>query len=134
MGNVYLGRQDESGRIVAVKVLSASLAREEGFVDRFNREIDAMRKLQKSTIVELFESGVEGENYYYAMEYVAGETLMSLMRRERRIPWQRAYEIAIQVCQALKAAHDAGIIHRDLKPSNLLVSPEGAVKLTDFGV
>jgi serine/threonine-protein kinase len=68
------------------------------------------------------------------MEYVAGETLMSVMRREKRIPWQKAFEIAIQICQALKAAHDAGIIHRDLKPSNLLVSPEGMVKLTDFGV
>ena len=134
MGNVYLGRQDETGRLVAVKVLSAALAREGGFVDRFNREIDAMRKLKNPHIVELFESGVEGENYYYSMEYVAGETLMSLMRREKRIPWQKAFEIAIQVCQALKAAHDAGIIHRDLKPSNLLVSPEGAVKLTDFGV
>ena len=134
MGNVYLGRHDETGRTVAVKVLSASLAREAGFVDRFNREIDAMRKLQNPHIVELFESGVEGENYYYSMEHVAGETLLSVMRREKRIPWQQAFEIAIQICQALKAAHDAGIIHRDLKPSNLLVSPEGIVKLTDFGV
>jgi len=134
MGNVYLGQQDESGRLVAVKVLSASLARESGFVDRFNREIDAMRKLKNPHIVELFESGVEGENYYYAMEYVAGETLMALIRREKRIPWRQAFEIAIQVCQALKAAHDMGIIHRDLKPSNLLVGPDGIIKLTDFGV
>ena len=134
MGNVYLGRQDETGRMVAVKVLSASLARESGFVGRFNREIDAMRKLKNPHIVELYESGVEGENYYYSMEYVAGETLMSVMRREKRMPWQRAFEFAIQVCQALKAAHDAGIIHRDLKPSNLMVNPEGVVKLTDFGV
>jgi serine/threonine-protein kinase len=59
---------------------------------------------------------------------------MSLLRREKRIPWEKAFEISIQVCQALKAAHDVGIIHRDLKPSNLLVSPEGIVKLSDFGV
>jgi serine/threonine-protein kinase len=134
MGNVYLGRQHDTHRLAAVKVLSATLAREEGFVDRFNREIDAMRKLKNPHIVELFESGIEGENYYYAMEYVAGETLMSVLHRERRLPWQRAFDYAIQVCRALKAAHDAGIIHRDLKPSNLLVSPEGIVKLTDFGV
>jgi serine/threonine-protein kinase len=134
MGNVYLGRQDETDRMVAVKVLSASLARESGFVSRFNREIDAMRKLKNPHIVELYESGVEGENYYYSMEYVAGETLMAVMRREKRMPWQKAFECAIQVCQALKAAHDAGVIHRDLKPSNLMVNPEGVVKLTDFGV
>jgi serine/threonine-protein kinase len=134
MGSVYLGRHIETGRLAAVKVLSASLAREPGFVERFNREIDAMRKLKNPHIVELFENGVEGENYYYAMEYVGGETLMGLMRREKRIPWQKALDIAVQVCQALKAAHDAGIIHRDLKPSNLLVTPEGVVKLTDFGV
>ncbi len=134
MGSVYLGRHVETGRLAAVKVLSASLAREPGFVERFNREIDAMRKLKNPHIVELFENGVEGENYYYAMEYVEGETLMGLMRREKRLPWQQALAIAVQVCQALKAAHDAGIIHRDLKPSNLLVAHDGVVKLTDFGV
>src|SRR6267154_1288141 len=85
MGNVYLGRQDETGRLVAVKVLSASLARESGFVGRFNREIDAMRKLKNPHIVELYENGVEGENYYYSMEYVEGQTLLSMMRREKRM-------------------------------------------------
>src|SRR5579872_3565838 len=134
MGDVYLARRDASERVFAIKVLPASLAREPGFVDRFNREIEAMRKFKNPHIVELYESGVEGEEYYYAMEYVAGETLMSLMRREKRLPWQRAVDIAIQVCLALKAAHDNGVIHRDLKPSNLLVTPEGTVKLTDFGV
>jgi serine/threonine protein kinase len=134
MGSVYLGRHVETGQLVAVKLLTASLAREPGFVERFNREIDAMRKLKNPHIVELFENGVEGESYYYAMEHVEGETLMGLMRREKRIPWQKALDIAVQICQALKAAHDAGIIHRDLKPSNLLVTPEGVVKLTDFGV
>jgi serine/threonine-protein kinase len=115
-------------------VLTASLAREPGFVERFNREIDAMRKLKNPHIVELFENGVEGENYYYAMEYIEGETLMGLMRREKRLPWKTALDIAVQVCHALKAAHDAGIIHRDLKPSNLLMTADGVVKLTDFGV
>src|SRR5579872_1163773 len=134
MGDVYLARRDASERVFAIKVLPASLAREPGFVDRFNREIEAMRKFKNPHIVELYESGSEGENYYYAMEYVSGETLMSLLRREKRLPWPRVFDIAIQICQALKAAHDNGIIHRDLKPSNLLVTPEGTVKLTDFGV
>src|SRR5262245_58344 len=134
MGTVYLGKHSETGRLVALKVLTASLARESGFVERFNREIDAMRKLKNQHIVELYDAGVENENYYYAMEYVPGETLMGILRREKRLPWEKAVDYASQICQALKAAHDAGIIHRDLKPSNLLVTPEGVVKLTDFGV
>src|SRR6266853_6163616 len=96
MGNVYLGRHAQTARLAAVKVLTASLARESGFVERFNREIDAMRKLKNPHIVELFENGVEGESFYYAMEYVAGETLMGLMRREKRLPWQKAIGIAVQ--------------------------------------
>lgn len=134
MGSVYLGQHEETGRLAAVKVLSAALARESGFVERFNREVDAMHKLHNPHIVEFYESGLDGESYFYAMEYVPGETLMNIIHRERRIPWQRAFQIAIQVCQALKAAHDSGIIHRDLKPSNLMVAPDGTVKLTDFGV
>lgn len=134
MGTVYLGRHAETGQLVAIKLLTASLAREAGFVERFNREIDAMRKLENPHIVKLYENGVDGENYYYAMEYVPGETLMTMMRREKRLPWKKAVEFASQICSALKAAHDAGIIHRDLKPSNLLVTPEGMIKLTDFGV
>lgn len=134
MGQVYLGEHDETHERAAVKVLSASLAVEGGFVDRFNREIDAMRKLDNPHIVKLFDSGMDGGNYYYAMEFVPGETLMGVMRREKRLPWPIAVAIAIQICQALKAAHDNGIIHRDLKPSNLLVGENNFVKLTDFGV
>lgn len=134
MGNVYLGKHEETGRVVAVKVLTASLAREPGFIERFNREIDAMRKLDNPHIVQLYESGVDGEDYYYAMEYVEGNTLMSVLRTEKRLPWQKTVEVAVQVCIALKAAHDAGIIHRDLKPSNLMIGFDGTVKLTDFGV
>jgi Protein kinase domain len=134
MGHVYLGEHTETGKRAAVKVLTASLAREGGFVDRFAREIDAMRKLDNPHIVKLFDSGVDGENYYYAMEFIPGETLLGQMRREKRLPWRKSIEIAIQVCRALKSAHDAGIIHRDLKPSNLLVAEDGLIKLTDFGV
>lgn len=134
MGHVYLAQRDETNERAAVKVLTASLAREPGFVDRFGREIDAMRKLKNAHIVQLLDSGVDGENYYYAMDYVEGETLLALLRREKRLDWRRALDYAMQVCQALKSAHDTGIIHRDLKPSNLMVTPEGMIKLTDFGV
>lgn len=134
MGSVYLGRHHVTGEQAAIKVLPASLAHEEGFVERFTREIDSMKKLSNPHIVKLFENGVDNGTYYYSMEYVEGETLTQLLRRERRVSWMTAIDYGIQICLALKAAHDAGIIHRDLKPSNLLITPDGTVKLTDFGV
>ena len=135
MGNVYLGTHAETGEEVAVKVLPASMAREEGFVLRFSREIAAMRKLSNTNIVKVFEDGkgVDG-SYYFSMEYVDGETLTALVSRRRRLPQSEVIDIALQICNALKAAHDAGIVHRDLKPSNLMVSKTGQVKLADFGV
>ena len=134
MGNVYLGRHEQTGAIVAVKELPAALAREEGFVLRFNREIEAMRKLNCPNIVKLFDSGTDGDLYYYAMEYVDGENLTTRLRREKRIPWLEAIEISRQICAGLKHAHDAGVVHRDLKPSNLMLGKDGTVKITDFGV
>ncbi|MES2788359.1 MAG: serine/threonine-protein kinase [Planctomycetota bacterium] len=134
MGSVYLGRHQVTGEQAAVKVLPATLAREDGFVERFSREIDSMKKLSSPHIVKLFESGVDNDTYYYSMEYVEGETLTQLLRRERRVSWGAAIDFGVQICYALKAAHDAGIIHRDLKPSNLLLTMDGTIKLTDFGV
>lgn len=134
MGTVYLGRHVETGRMAAVKVLPASLARETGFVARFNREVAAMQQLQSPHIVELYDSGEDQGTYYYAMEYVPGETLTERLQREKRLPWREAIDIAVQVCKALKAAHNCGIVHRDLKPSNLLIHESGTVKLTDFGI
>lgn len=134
MGTVYLGRHEETDLMAAVKILSAALAREEGFVERFAREINAMQQLKNPHIVELFESGVDNEIYYYAMEYVEGETITDRLQRNRRIPWEDVIHFSVQVCSALKAAHNAGIIHRDLKPSNLLIDGDNNVKLTDFGV
>ncbi len=135
MGTVYLGRHIVSRELAAVKVLPASLAREEGFVARFEREIESMQKLKNPHVVELFESGVDdNETYYYSMEYVEGKTLTQVIRDQKRIPWREAIDMGVQICAALKAAHDAGIVHRDLKPSNLLVTKDNLVKLTDFGV
>jgi serine/threonine-protein kinase len=134
MGTVYLARHEQTGQQVAIKVLAPSLAREEGLVARFMREIDALQKLRNPHVVELYDHGVDGDLHYYTMEYVDGETLTARLRREKRIPWREVVELSIQICIALKAAHDAGIIHRDLKPSNLLLAPDGRIKLTDFGV
>ena len=134
MGTVYLGKHVETSQMAAIKVLPASLAREEGFIERFKREIDSMEKLKSPHIVEFYESGNEGDTYYYAMEFVDGETLTSRLKRDKRLPWSEVIDICLQLCRALKAAHNAGIIHRDLKPSNLMMSPDGTLKLTDFGV
>lgn len=136
MGTVYLCRHDETDQEAAVKVLAASLAREEGTVQRFLREIETMSKLRGRHIVSFFDSGEdeELEQLYFAMEYVPGETLADRLRREKRLPWDQVVDIALQICTALKSAHAAGIIHRDLKPSNLLIGEDGIIKLTDFGV
>jgi serine/threonine-protein kinase len=136
MGTVYLGRHVDTQLEAAVKVLPSSLAREPGTVDRFEREIDAMRQLAGPHIVELFESGHDEptDQMWFAMEYVEGETLTDCIRANRRLPWEQSVDIAIQICSALKTAHATGVVHRDLKPSNLLIGDDGVVKLTDFGV
>ncbi|WP_437187762.1 protein kinase domain-containing protein [Planctomicrobium sp. SH668] len=134
MGTVYLAENQETQAQVAMKVLPASMSREPGFVARFGREIKAMQELKSPHIVEFFDSGEADGTYYYTMEYVDGETLTSRLKREKRIPWREAIEIATQICKALKSAHNCGIIHRDLKPSNLLLAKDGSVKLTDFGI
>lgn len=135
MGNVYLGVHEDTAQQAAVKVLPASMAREEGFVARFSREIHALKQLSSPYIVELYEDGETGDgSYYYSMEFVDGETLTSMVTRRKRIPWQEVIEISLDIAAALKAAHIAGIVHRDLKPSNLMVGKDGQIKLTDFGV
>lgn len=134
MGTVYLGEHVDTAQQAAIKVLPAAMAREPGFVARFNREVAAMNKLHSPHIVELLDSGESDGTFYYAMEYVPGETLTARLTREKRIPWREVIEIGVQICRALKAAHNSGIIHRDIKPSNLMLREDGVVKLTDFGI
>ncbi len=134
MGTVYLGRHEQTGQLVAIKVLPASMAREEGFVARFAREIEAMQRVTGENVVQMHENGEWEGTYYYTMEFVDGETLTDRIMREKRIGWREVIELASQICKALKAAHNTGIVHRDLKPSNLLLDKHGLCKLTDFGV
>ncbi len=136
MGTVYLGEHNETGQIAAVKVLSAGLSRDPGVAERFRREVETLRKLSGPHIVTLFDDGEDEqlEQLYFSMEYVEGHTLADVLRERRKLNWDEAIDIALQVCTALKAAHVAGVIHRDLKPSNLLIGADGIVKLTDFGV
>jgi serine/threonine-protein kinase len=138
MGRVYLAHEDPpatpDGRQAAVKVLAAELTAESSFRLRFQREIDILRKLDHPNIVRLYDAGSRDNLSYYAMEYVDGRDFNGLLQEQGRLPWKEVLDMALQVCPALKHAHDHGIIHRDLKPSNLMRTAAGVVKLTDFGV
>ncbi|QDT15880.1 serine/threonine-protein kinase [Alienimonas californiensis] len=167
MGTVYLGTHDQTGEHAAVKILPAALAREPGFRERFAREVETVRRLNNPHIAGYLASGsVDAEGNllpdtapgapgsgeeaeptddalaFLALRYVEGETLLVRLRRERRLPWRAAVDLGVQICTALKAAHDAGVVHRDLKPSNLILTPKGNddpggvghVTLVDFGV
>ncbi len=134
MGRVYLGQEEMDGRLAAIKILSAELAQESGFLQRFQREIEAISQLDHPNIVRFYEAGHENGMYFYAMEYVEGQNLEEVLEAQKRLPWKEVVDIALQLCMALKHAHDHGIIHRDLKPTNVLRMPEGGIKLSDFGI
>ncbi len=127
MGQVFLGVHETTGRQAAVKMLPAQMAHEQGLVIRFSREIDAMRRWSAArTSSESLRERRMGGDVLAAMEHVAGETLAEKLYREKRIPWRTVIDYAVQICRALKSAHNSGIIHRDLKPSNLLIDEAGA--------
>jgi serine/threonine-protein kinase len=134
MGQVYLAHEEPGGRLGAVKVLAPELAKDSGFLHRFQREIDALSQLDHPHIVHFFEAGQQDGHYYYVMEYVDGRSFEELLHERYRLPWSEVLDAALQICPALKHAHDRGIIHRDLKPPNLLRTADGVVKLTDFGI
>ncbi|MFO0811424.1 MAG: serine/threonine-protein kinase [Gemmataceae bacterium] len=136
MGSVWRARHSETGTIAAVKLLMPELARDELFVKRFRREIEALGQLSHPNIVRFLEAGEDAGHFYYAMEYVDGQDCEAILRERGRLPPTEVLAVARQVVAALKHAHDRGVIHRDLKPANLIVAhdAEATVKLTDFGV
>jgi serine/threonine-protein kinase len=134
MGRVYLAHEELGERQAALKVLAPELAQDAGFLHRFQREIDALSVLNHPNIVKFYESGFEQGLYFYVMEYVEGQSLEDILQEQHRLPWQEVLDAALQICPALKHAHDHGIIHRDIKPPNLLRTPAGVIKLSDFGI
>jgi len=133
MGTVYRAIQLSMEREVALKVLHKRYSHVPRFVDRFEREATALAALNHPNIVAVIDRGRVGDTYYFVMEYVRGRTLRYLIRN-KRLTVERAVEIAIQICDALEAAHGCGVVHRDIKPGNILVTPDGLVKVADFGI
>jgi len=134
MGAVYEAVNEETGEPAAVKILSATLSNHGGFRQRFEAEIETLRKLHHPNIVRLFGFGEQDRLLFYAMELVDGNNLEQELERGRLFSWRQVAQIGIQTCRALRHAHDRGVIHRDIKPANLLLTADGHVKLSDFGI
>ena len=133
MGEVYLARDTRIGREVALKVLPKRVAADGQKLARFGREARLLAQLNHQNIAALYEFDEDGETRFLVLEYVPGETLAERLRRGRP-PVREALETARQMAVALEAAHRRGIVHRDLKPANVKVTPEGQLKLLDFGL
>ncbi|MEM7312275.1 MAG: protein kinase [Planctomycetota bacterium] len=134
MGTVYLAFNRDTGQKAAVKVLAPAFAADMGFRERFEAEVKSLEQLKHPNIVELYGYGEQDGALFYAMELVEGTSLHQELANGRRFDWRDVTHIGIEICAALKHAHDHGVIHRDIKPANLLYSNDGKVKLLDFGI
>lgn len=135
MGSVFEGVHVKSGERVAIKLIAPHVSDDPRFRRRFDKEIRAMKLLKHPGIVRIIGEGEdERGRLFYSMELIQGETLQARIRRLGKIDWQSTIEIAIQVCSALKHAHDIGVTHRDIKPANLMITGDNQVKLVDLGI
>ena len=134
MGAVYLARQTSLDRLVAVKVMLPKAAANPAFVARFTREAYAAAQLVHHNVVQIYDIGSAKNTHYFSMEYVKGESLMTLVRREGKLDPERAVGYILQAVRGLKYGHDRGMIHRDVKPDNLLINDQGIVKVADMGL
>lgn len=134
MGAVYAGLHEETGERAAIKSLALTLADDQTFRSRFLVEIETLKQLRHPNIVQMIGDGEQDGNLFFVMELVEGPSLQEALQSGQTFHWRDVIRIAIDICNALKYAHDCGIIHRDLKPANLLQAPDGQIKLTDFGI
>lgn len=134
MAVVYRALDTLLNRYVSVKVLRSQFVSDEDFVRRFRREAQSAASLSHPNIVNIYDVGTEDEIYYIVMEYVDGQTLKEIILERAPLPVEEAVSIAKQICLALQHAHENNIIHRDIKPHNVLISKDGRVKVTDFGI
>lgn len=134
MAEVYKAKCHLLNRFVAVKILKDEYSSDKEFVDKFKAEAAAAGSISNSNIVNIYDVGSQENVNYIVMEYVHGRTLKEVIIQSGRLDYNRALDIAIQIGKALECAHKNGIIHRDIKPQNILVTDEGIVKVTDFGI
>jgi serine/threonine protein kinase len=134
IGVLYRARQLRLDRPVALKLVEASVARDPVIRERLRREARAVASLDHPNVVPLYEAGEENGTVYIVTRWVDGTELGMLLHRDGALGPRRAAETAAQIAAALELAHDKGLVHRDVKPSNVLVTPEGHVYLTDFGL
>jgi len=134
MANVWKAQDLALGRLVAVKILHDALTGDPEFLHRFDREAHAAANLTHPNVVTVHDVGQDHETHYIVMEYVDGEDLKTLIRREAPMPVERALDLAIQICAGIGYAHRAGFVHCDVKPQNVLITADGRVKVADFGI
>src|SRR6056300_1313097 len=133
MAFVYKARDMQLEKFVAIKTLKPNYVNQETFVDRFKREAKTAANLNHPNIVQIFDWGIE-EEPYFVMEYIEGNTLTSIIAKNRSISLSDVLFIGAQVSSGLHAAHQKGLVHRDIKPGNIMITPDGKVKVTDFGM
>ena len=134
MSLVYKARDKKLNRFIAVKILKHEFIDNEDIVDKFKKEATAIANLNDPYIVNVLDVGSQDDYNYIVMEYVKGKTLKELIREKGRIPYDLALNFSTQIAKALDCAHKNNIIHRDIKPQNILVTEEGSLKVTDFGI
>lgn len=134
MADVYLARDTQLGRQVAIKVLYKRYARDEEFVARFRREAQSAAALNHPHIVSIYDRGEAEDSYYIAMEYLEGRSLKAVIDEEGPLEPARAIDYAEQMLRALQFAHENNVIHRDIKPHNIVINDRGQLKVTDFGI
>lgn len=134
MADVYKAKDHKLNRLVAVKVMKAEFSEDKGFIAKFRDEAQAAAGLAHPNVVNVYDVGEDKGVYYIVMELVQGITLKDYITRKGKLTVREATSIAIQVSLGLEAAHRSNIVHRDVKPQNIIISTDGKVKLSDFGI
>lgn len=134
MADVYKAKDHTLGRFVGIKVLKPEFSEDVNFVTKFRTEAQSAAGLEHPNIVNIYDVGSENSIHYIVMEYVEGITLKMYIEKKGQLSFKEAVSIAIQVGRGIEAAHNKHIIHRDIKPQNIIISTEGKVKVTDFGI